>query len=70
MKNKLSDLNDLLFAEMERLGAEDLVLNKEKLENETLAGKLVAGIKIRIRDLKRGAEKAGTKAKKMGREKA
>jgi hypothetical protein len=48
MKNKLSDLNDLLFAEMERLGAEDLVLNKEKLENETLRARALCGVSMQI----------------------
>jgi hypothetical protein len=48
MKNQLSDLNDYLFAEMERLGAEDLVLNKEKLENEALRARMLCGVSMQI----------------------
>jgi hypothetical protein len=48
MKNKLSDLNNHLFAELERLGEEDLIMNKEKLENEALRARMVCGVSMQI----------------------
>jgi hypothetical protein len=48
MKNKLSDLNDHLFAEIERLGEDDLILNKEKLENETLRARAICAVSMQI----------------------
>jgi hypothetical protein len=48
MKNKLSDLNNQLFAELERLGEEDLVLDKEKLENEALRARVLCGVSMQI----------------------
>jgi hypothetical protein len=48
LKNKLSDLDDQLFAELERLGEADLVLNKEKLENETLRARALCGVSMQI----------------------
>jgi hypothetical protein len=52
MKNKLSDLNDHLFAQLERLGNEDLT--PEQLQTEidrtkavsTIAGNIIANAKI------------------------
>jgi hypothetical protein len=70
-RNKLNmDLDNLLMVSRGELS----VMNRFGListsKDLTKAGKLVADIKIRIRDLKRGAEKARTKAKKTGRKKA
>jgi hypothetical protein len=42
MKNKLSDLNDHLFAQLERLGDEDL--DDTALKREIERGKAIAGI--------------------------
>ena len=46
MKNKLSDLNDHLFAEIERLGDEDL--KGEMLVNEIARAKAVSGVATHI----------------------
>jgi hypothetical protein len=48
MKNKLADLNNHLFAELERLGKEDLILDKEKLENEALRARMLCGVSMQI----------------------
>jgi hypothetical protein len=48
MKNRLADLNDHLFAEIERLGKDDLVLDKEKLENEALRARMLCGVSMQI----------------------
>lgn len=46
MKNSLTDLNDHLFAQMERLGDESI--KGEDLENEIGRARAVAGIADRI----------------------
>ena len=46
MKNKLIDLNDHLFAQMERLGAEDL--SDEKLNIEMDRSKSMSGLAAQI----------------------
>ncbi len=46
MKNKLCDLNNHLFAELERLGDEDLT--GEELEAEVERAKSIAGISSQI----------------------
>ena len=46
MKNKLGDLNDHLFAEIERLGDEDL--SGEALVQEIARAKAVSGVAIHI----------------------
>jgi len=46
MKNKLSDLNDHLFAELERLGDEDL--SGEQLNEEISRAKAVADIASQV----------------------
>lgn len=42
MKNKLSDLNDHLFAQLERLGDEDL--SSEEIQSEVERSKAVVGL--------------------------
>ena len=55
MKNKLSDLNDHLFAQLERLGSEDLTeeqINKEVARAEAivaLADKIVANAAVQLK---------------------
>lgn len=46
MKNKLSDLNDHLFAQLERLGDEDL--DAEKIELEANRAKAIIGLSDKI----------------------
>lgn len=46
MRNTLVDLNNHLFAQMERLGDESL--SKEELETEIMRAKAVAGIASQI----------------------
>tara|TARA_R110000751_G_scaffold146094_9_gene250000 strand:+ start:6581 stop:6970 length:390 start_codon:yes stop_codon:yes gene_type:complete len=46
MKNKLSDLNNHLFAQMERLSDEDL--SAEKIEQEVQRAKAIVGISDQI----------------------
>ncbi|MDO9439770.1 MAG: hypothetical protein Q7T73_02660 [Beijerinckiaceae bacterium] len=46
MKNKLSDLNDHLFAQLERLGDEKLT--PEQIETEALRGKAVVAVADQI----------------------
>lgn len=46
MKNKLSDLNDHLFMQLERLGDEDL--NSEQIETEARRGTAMVGIAEQI----------------------
>lgn len=46
MKNKLSDLNNHLFAEIERLGDEELI--GEDLEKEIERAKAITGIATQI----------------------
>jgi hypothetical protein len=48
MKDKLANLNTHLFAELERLGKEDLVLDKEKLDNEALRARAICGVSMQI----------------------
>ncbi|MDR1239569.1 MAG: hypothetical protein LBK27_05615 [Treponema sp.] len=48
MKNRLTDLNNHLFAELERLSEEDLVLDKEKLENESIRAQMLCGVSMQI----------------------
>ena len=42
MKNKLTDLNNHLFAQLERLGNEDMT--REELENEVERSKAIVGV--------------------------
>lgn len=44
MKNKLEDLNNHLFAQLERLSDEELVNNKDKLEAELSRTKAVTAV--------------------------
>lgn len=46
MKNKLSDLNDHLFAQMERLSEEGL--SPEKIEAEAKRGEAIVGVADQI----------------------
>lgn len=46
MKNKLSDLNNHLFAQLERLGDEDLTV--EQIEQEAKRGEAIVGIADKI----------------------
>lgn len=46
MKNKLSDLNDHLFAQLERLGDESLT--PDQIKTEALRGKAVVGVADQI----------------------
>ena len=46
MRNKLLDLNNHLFAQLERLGDENLV--GEELDTEIMRGKAIAGISSQI----------------------
>lgn len=46
MKNKLTDLNDHLFAQLERLGDEDLT--EEALERETQRTNAIIGVSEQI----------------------
>lgn len=46
MKNKLSDLNDHLFAQLERLG--DEALNPDQLAQEIDRGKAITGVAQQI----------------------
>lgn len=46
MKNQLSDLNNHLFAQLERLGAEDI--SPEKLKDEISRSKAMTGIATAI----------------------
>ncbi|MDP2141334.1 MAG: hypothetical protein Q8L20_11035 [Gammaproteobacteria bacterium] len=46
MKNKLTDLNNHLFAQLERLGDESL--DGEKLEQEINRSKAIAGVADRV----------------------
>ncbi len=48
MKNKLIDLNDHLFAQLERLGNEDL--NKEQLAHEVSRSKAITAVSGQIVD--------------------
>lgn len=48
MKNKLTDLNDHLFAEIERLGDEEL--SGEKLQQEISRAKAIADISGKVID--------------------
>lgn len=46
MKNKLSDLNDHLFAQLERLSEEGM--SSEKIEEETIRAKAIVSIADQI----------------------
>ena len=48
MRNKLIDLNDLLFEQLERLGNDDLV--GEKLEEEIHRAKAITGVASQVID--------------------
>lgn len=48
MKNKLSDLNDHLFAQLERLGDEDLSKNTEKLVAEVERSKAITSVSAQV----------------------
>lgn len=45
-KNKLSDLNDHLFAQLERLNEEDL--NDQQIKNEVSRAKAISGIASQV----------------------
>lgn len=65
MKNKLTDLNDLLFAQLERLGDEDLAA--EKLSGEVqrtgamiqVADRIVENARLQLEAVKLVAEYKG-----------
>ncbi len=46
MKNKLTDLNNHLFAQLERLGEEDI--SKEDLEKEVTRSKAITSVSTQI----------------------
>jgi hypothetical protein len=46
MKNKLSDLNNHLFAQLERLGDEDLTA--DQIDNEVARAKAIVGVAAQI----------------------
>lgn len=46
MKNKLSDLNNHLFAQLERLGDEDL--SPDQIETEAKRGEAIVGVADKI----------------------
>lgn len=46
MKNKLSDLNNHLFAQLERLGEEDLT--PEQIDQEAKRGEAIVGVADKI----------------------
>lgn len=50
MKNKMIDLNNALFAQLERLGEEDLIYDEQKLGNEIHRTKAIASIAEKIID--------------------
>lgn len=48
MQNSLSDLNNHLFAQLERLGDEDLVNDDKKLAAEIERSKAIAGVSVQV----------------------
>ena len=65
MKNKLTDLNDHLFAQMERLGDEDL--SEDQLKSEIARAKSMASISDKIIDNGRLQLDAAELATEFGR---